>query len=144
MISTRSRAPDLLTVEVAALLHDVLDKKYVPPEASADPYAYFLPFFEKLCASVPALDLIADGRARDIARIIENVSWTTEKKLRAEGAWSAWHESCTELHCVQDADRLDAIGAFGMLWLRTDNITIDLAARIGIMRCAAFSAATNR
>ena len=115
-VSTPARTPDFLTVEVAALLHDVLDKKYVSPEASADPYAYFLPFFEKLRSRAPTLDLVADGRARDIARIVENVSWTTEKKLRAEGAWGAWHESCIELHCVQDADRLDAIGAFGMFW----------------------------
>ncbi|KAI0321795.1 hypothetical protein OF83DRAFT_1050636 [Amylostereum chailletii] len=119
------RAPDLLTIELAALLHDVLDKKYVSAADAADPYAYFLPFFASLRPSAPSIDLVSDGRARAIARIVENVSWTTEKRLRKEGAWGEWHERCVELHCVQDADRLDAIGAFG------------------IMRCAAYSAATN-
>ncbi|KAG8686787.1 hypothetical protein FRC11_008368 [Ceratobasidium sp. 423] len=115
--------PDLLVVELAALLHDVLDKKYVTPEEAADPNAYFRPFFESVTANI---DLLADGRAKFVVRIIENVSWTTEKRLRAENKLEPWHESCVELHCVQDADRLDAIGAFG------------------IMRVAAYSAAVNR
>ncbi|CAE6473559.1 unnamed protein product [Rhizoctonia solani] len=115
--------PDLLVVELAALLHDVLDKKYVTPEEAADPNAYFRPFFESVKGK---MDLLADGRAGLIVRIIENVSWTTEKKLRAENKFEPWHESCIELHCVQDADRLDAIGAFG------------------IMRVSAYSAAVNR
>lgn len=116
--------PDLLVVELAALLHDVLDKKYVSEEVASDPYKFFLPFFSKHAS--PALDIVADGRARIVTNIVQNVSWTTEKKLRAEGKWGEWHDRCQELHCVQDADRLDAIGAFG------------------ILRCAAFSAATNR
>jgi uncharacterized protein len=112
-------------VELAALLHDVVDKKYVSPAEAADPYAFFLPFFKSL-ASGGGIDLISDGRARLIARIVENVSWTTEKKLYEVGLLEDWHQNCVELHCVQDADRLDAIGAFG------------------VMRCAAYSAVTNR
>ncbi|CAL1716261.1 unnamed protein product [Somion occarium] len=119
-----SRKPDLLTVEIAALLHDVLDKKYVSAEQATDPYAFFLPFFTS-AAKAGGVDLIADGRARSITRIIENVSWSTEKKLRQAGLIEDWHRTCVELHCVQDADRLDAIGAFG------------------IMRCAAYSTVTN-
>ena len=42
-----------------------------------------------------------------IARIIDNVSWSTEKKLKEAGKWLDWHGQCLELHCVQDADRLD-------------------------------------
>jgi uncharacterized protein len=100
--------PDLLTIELAALLHDVLDKKYASPEAASDPYTFFLPFFQSL-----PIDLVSDGRARQVVRIVENVSWSTEKQLRERGLWGEWHDKCVELHCVQDADRLDAIGAFG-------------------------------
>ena len=114
-MSEGPRKPDLLTVELAALLHDVLDKKYVSEAEAADPYAYFLPFFEKNCVrdGGDGIDLVADGRARQIARIVSNVSWSTEKKLREAGLIDDWHRECVELHCVQDADRLDAIGAFG-------------------------------
>ena len=104
--------PDLLTVELAALLHDVLDKKYVSPEQAADPYAFFLPFFESWVGQ-GGVDIISDGRAREVAKIVDNVSWSTEKRLRVAGLITPWHRECVELHCVQDADRLDAIGAFG-------------------------------
>lgn len=102
-------------IELSALLHDVVDKKYVPESLSSDPYAFFLPMFEELDTKHPSVGLLAeDGkRARLIADIVTNVSWTTEKKLRQEGKWGVWHNGCVELHCVQDADRLDAIGAFG-------------------------------
>lgn len=103
---------------LAALLHDILDKKYVSPEQSSDPYAFFLPFFEEMSCK-HAVDLIADGRGRLVTQVIDNVSWSTEKKLREKGLWTKWHDECLELHCVQDADRLDAIGAFGNVIYQT-------------------------
>ncbi|KAH9945332.1 uncharacterized protein BXZ73DRAFT_86835 [Epithele typhae] len=108
----QDKQPDMLVVELAALLHDVLDKKYVSAEQAADPYGYFRPYFEQWAAE-SGLALVADGRAELVARVVDNVSWTTEKKRLAAGGIGDWHRECVELHCVQDADRLDAIGAFG-------------------------------
>ncbi|KAF8307752.1 hypothetical protein DL93DRAFT_2087733 [Clavulina sp. PMI_390] len=119
---------DLFVVELAALMHDMLDKKYVSAELASDPEAFFTPLLSPSSTESDVdgakLDLVADGRAALIARIVDNVSWSTEKKRRAAGGWKegSWEAACVELHCVQDADRLDAIGAFG------------------VMRCAAYSA----
>jgi len=60
-----------------------------------------------------------------VFKIISNVSYSKEIALRQSGGWTAWHDSCVELHCVMDADKLDAIGAFG------------------VFRCAAFSGSKN-
>jgi uncharacterized protein len=124
----RGQAVDRLVVELAALLHDVLDKKYVSTEVAADPYGFFLPYFTRW-SKLHGVDLISDGRARTIARIVDSVSWTTEKRLRAAGEWSSWHETTLELHCVQDADRLDAIGAFGELHIYTMRRMVILSMR---------------
>ncbi|KAF8751725.1 Gmc oxidoreductase [Rhizoctonia solani] len=76
LAKSQTPQPDLLVVELAALLHDVLDKNTVKGN----------------------VDLLGDGRAELIVRIVENVSWSTEKKLRAENKLEPWHDSCVELH----------------------------------------------
>lgn len=111
------RKPDLLVVELSAILHDILDKKYLPPDlhdSEINTLEYLLPFFETISSRV---DLIGSGRAETIAKIIDGVSWTNEQSMRITGEWDTWHDECIELHCVQDADRLDAIGAIGISFL---------------------------
>lgn len=110
----------LVVVELAALLHDVKDYKYSGSdsagiEAAAD--------FLKAHHVPPAF-------VARILHVIENVSY--KKELASLPELGAGDLVClplgpvTELACVQDADRLDAIGA------------------VGIARCFTFGGAMHR
>jgi len=105
----------MLVVELAALFHDLFDAKYASVNGSTN-------------LDIPSWLVerdIAEPQASLIVKIISNVSYSKEIVLRQNGEWTNWHEECVELHCVMDADKLDALGAFG------------------IFRCAAFSGSRN-
>ncbi|XP_062205546.1 uncharacterized protein LOC133907508 [Phragmites australis] len=91
-------APDrLLTVELAALLHDVGDYKYTKDNV------------EDMSVVDTFLDDLGLGRQKDeIVAIIKGMGFKNEvsNKLIAEHT--------LEFAIVQDADRLDAIGAIGI------------------------------
>ncbi|GAA5876085.1 hypothetical protein JCM8547_002632 [Rhodosporidiobolus lusitaniae] len=112
---------DLLVVHLAALTHDLLDAKYLPPGADPSAAAFFKPFWAQFSE-----EEVSEEQRRLVENVVENVSYSKEKKRRAAGLETDWHRECRELHCVQDADKLDAIGAFG------------------ILRCAAYSGAVSR
>ena len=88
---------DVLIVELSALLHDIADSKFNGGDETLGP--------QKANQFLNSIDLDAE-RIEHIVKIIENVSFkggnfkTTFKSL--------------ELDIVQDADRLDAIGAIGI------------------------------
>lgn len=109
--------PDLLVVELAALMHDLADSKYVTLPEGTSLAQYFAGIFAKIPVNdtKSVMGVMGMTRLEYVAKIVENVSWTKEKKLRASNneELKEWVASCRELHCVQDADRLDAIGAFG-------------------------------
>ena len=84
---------DLVTVQLAALLHDVDDRKLSPEtyENKANARRFLTE------------NKVDDGKTDEICRIIGEISFS-------EGCVP----STLEGKCVQDADRLDAIGAVGI------------------------------
>ncbi|KAI8378930.1 hypothetical protein BD560DRAFT_324671 [Blakeslea trispora] len=108
---------DLELVELAALCHDVGDRKYYQGKETG---GQMIQTF---------LEAQQYPKAQLVARIVDHVGFSKELGWNDETDDPEevyWRNHCFELHAVQDADKLDAIGAFG------------------IMRCAAFSGAKNR
>lgn len=91
---------DIITL--AAMLHDVGDRKYLKPGEDGTVMV------EKLL-----LSFNVDSRiARDVQSIVNHVSYSNEIKHREEVQRCL--KEYPELAIVQDADRLDAIGAVGV------------------------------
>ena len=100
---------DSTTVTLAAILHDINDRKYASSatNASTDP------------DSSPVRDvLLANGAAREMAERVDvitaHVSYSTERKNPGVVERLVKEEGYPELAVVQDADRLDALGAVGV------------------------------
>lgn len=88
---------DLEVVELAALLHDIADSKFHGGDEEIGP---------KKAREYLTTAGIDSKKANHIVAIIENVSF--------KGGHNARNHSSIELEIVQDADRLDAIGAIGI------------------------------
>ena len=86
---------DMLVVELSALLHDIADTKFYNDEELGPKKA------REFLQSIG----VDDERVEHIVQIIKNISWKTkhERKFNSK-----------ELQIVQDADRLDAMGAIGI------------------------------
>ncbi|CZT09275.1 hypothetical protein WAI453_005704 [Rhynchosporium graminicola] len=93
---------DLHVVTLAALLHDIGDKKYLLPGQNGE--------------TLVLATLLGFGAPEDLAlkvqRIVLAVSYSSEIKDRAHV--ETMISKYPELAIVQDADRLDAIGAVGI------------------------------
>ena len=93
---------DPLVVHLAALLHDVDDKKYRSSAADASTEPQVMVF----------VNTVAPELASEVYEIVEGVSYSSEVKDPKKVI--ALIEQYPELAIVQDADRLDAIGAIGI------------------------------
>jgi len=88
---------DILVVQLGALLHDIADSKFHDGDETLGPKKARL-FLEN--------NSMSENTIVHVVNIIENISFkggNTEKKFHS-----------LELDIVQDADRLDAIGAIGI------------------------------
>ena len=88
---------DILVVQLGALLHDIADSKFHNGDETVGPKKARL-FLEN--------NSVSENTMVHVVKIIENISFkggNTEKKFHS-----------LELDIVQDADRLDAIGAIGI------------------------------
>ena len=88
---------DLLVVELSALLHDIADSKFHDGDESIGP--------QKASSFLHTLE-IEENVINHVIHIIENISF--------KGGKEAQTFQSTELDVVQDADRLDALGAIGI------------------------------
>ena len=91
----KAEGGDKIIIEVAALLHDLVDEKLF------DSQKMNILILEKLKGYN-----FSENQVRDINEIINNLSFSKE----LEGMSS----ESTEFKIVQDADRLDALGAIGI------------------------------
>lgn len=96
-----SRKYEELVVYLCALLHDIGDRKYAKPGENVE--------------NQVSNFLISQGLTKESAEVIQtvvkHVSYTQEK--RDPASVRAVLQKYPELAIVQDADRLDAIGAIG-------------------------------
>lgn len=93
----REEGADLFVVELAALLHDIADWKFAGGDEEAGPRAA-----QEWMNSLDAAATTCDH----VCRIIRQLSF--------KGAGVATPMDSLEGSCVQDADRLDALGAVGI------------------------------
>ena len=93
----QSEKTDMLVVELGALLHDIADSKFHDGNETLGP--------QKGRSFLELLGL--DGSVIDhVVKILANVSFSTGKEKQ--------YFRSKELDIIQDADRLDALGAIGI------------------------------
>ena len=97
MIAENEPGVDLFVVELAALLHDIADYKFHDGDESIGP---------KLAREFLTSLQVEAETIFHVEQIIENISFKGGKELQQFAS--------PELDVVQDADRLDAIGAIGI------------------------------
>lgn len=93
---------DSLVVRLGALLHDIADSKFHDGDEAIGP---------KLATDFLASLNVDKATSQHVVHIIENISFKSSLKSQSS---SNKKFASKELEVVQDADRLDAIGAIGI------------------------------
>ncbi|MBU0476019.1 MAG: HD domain-containing protein [Bacteroidetes bacterium] len=88
---------DHLIVELGALLHDIADSKFNNGDEFIGP---------KIAKEFLKAEKLDDAKIEHVVKIIENISFKGGKEIQKFRSH--------ELDVIQDADRLDAIGAIGI------------------------------
>lgn len=96
-IAKQEEKGNLLVIELAALLHDIADAKFHNGDETIGPRKA-----KKFLRSI----YVPEDVIEDVINIIENISF---RKRHSSSEYNS-----VELEIVQDADRLDAIGAIGI------------------------------
>ena len=96
-IRDKEGSGDLLTIELAALLHDISDAKFNGGD-------------DEMGSRMASEFLLEQGVDREILEHVQAII----KHVSYKGGFSQDQISTIEFHIVQDADRLDAIGAVGI------------------------------
>lgn len=97
LLISKSEAVDLQTVQLGALLHDIADSKFYDGDETVGP---------KIAREFLFQQNVKNHVIEHVIKIIENISFKG-------GNFNSNFQS-PELDVVQDADRLDALGAIGI------------------------------
>jgi uncharacterized protein len=97
MLIAKNESADILVIQLGALLHDIADSKFHDGDETIGP-KMAREFLLKQDVDLQTIDHVID--------IIENISF--------KGGNEAQKFKSAELDVVQDADRLDAMGAIGI------------------------------
>jgi len=90
---------DVLVVSLGALLHDIADAKFYEGDETVGP---------RMATDFMTSIAVEKKVTAHVVQIIENISFKSSLENKGQGFRSL------ELQVVQDADRLDAIGAIGI------------------------------
>ena len=97
LLISKNEEVDIFVVQLAALLHDIADSKFHNGDESIGP---------KVASDFLKEQNIPAEITEHVKKIIENISF--------KGGNEKQYFSSPELNIVQDADRLDALGAIGI------------------------------
>lgn len=97
LLISKTEKVDLTVIQLAALLHDIADSKFHDGDDTVGP---------KVARQFLESHSVNEATIQHVIQIIENISFKGGKEARTFRS--------LELDVVQDADRLDAIGAIGI------------------------------